>query len=466
MFSSNKSYQKEKEAFQQFLTTQVAKKRCAGFDRHSVFLTHEGEVYTRGYNHAGQLGLHDTVNRFRHSGSIMPTYVPDLANIIDIEVGTHFTFCLNNQGKVYAFGMNTSGQLGLGDKENKTSPCLIEALNDCTIVAIHTNSCVSYFLDDKGKVYSCGSFNNSASTGLGSSYFQVSLPTQIPNLPAIEKIIPCGDYVFFLTCNHEVYGCGDNVYGQLGVGDYEIRYLPTQLTLPPIKEIKADGNTPLFLTEYGQVYACGKNSKNLFSLSALKGTNDCYHHLIPLTGLDSVTTVEVGYENTIFIVENGDVFVHFKRIGGGYYPNNEKTDFLEYPIPIPHEVMKKLKCYSFFNLPPLRYEKNSDIAKACYAIIDKRDQDWGLRNKLLFKYKHDSHLVAYIKKLSSKKGLNNSPQTFPSLRLLSALSLMSSGNQINTDKIPADINEFIESIAKIQDKIASRKSDFYFSPSK
>ena len=55
MFSSS-----QVKDFNQFLKIKVTKKLCPGFDRHSVFLTNQGHVYTRGLNNNGQLGRGDT----------------------------------------------------------------------------------------------------------------------------------------------------------------------------------------------------------------------------------------------------------------------------------------------------------------------------------------------------------------------------------------------------------------------
>lgn len=161
MFASrfNDEYAKELADFDEFVKTRVAKKICWRYDIHSVYLTHEGHVYTRGLNSDGQLGLGDKQNRYRKDGHIMPVRILNLENIIDIYAGCHETFCIDKDFKVFAWGCNRSGQLGLGNNEDTVSPCLVEALVDHKIVAVETNACVTYFLDDQGNVYSCGYFN-------------------------------------------------------------------------------------------------------------------------------------------------------------------------------------------------------------------------------------------------------------------------------------------------------------------
>jgi len=428
MFSSSKI-----EELNQFLKTQVSKKICPGFDRHSVFLTHQGDVYTRGLNNNGQLGLGDTETRYRHRGHLMPIRVPGLENIIDIETGTHHTLCLNNEGHVYAFGNNTSGQLGLGDNKDKTSPCLIESLKDCVIISMKTNACVSYFLDTEGNVYSCGGFNNSASLGLGKDQpNKLTLPKKIPNLPAIKEIIPCGDHVFFLTHAGKVYGCGNNHEGQLGMEDDKSRYEATKLNLPSVKQIDGLWDSSFFLTKDGEVFISGKLAKE----KLLIGTTDAKPYSLIKLNIDPIVKLQVGSQ-LIFISENNDAFIYFMRQEFCYLESTESrgeiADFLDYRLTIPDEIQKTLS-YVYFHAPLFKAEKDSILEKECHIRVDNMDGDWCLKNSLIFKHGIDpdsaSHFAPYIKTVSQQTDKNKISGTVPSLKFLSALSFINQHKKI------------------------------------
>lgn len=53
--------------------------------------------------------------------------------IISIACGKLFTMVLSNNGNVYSWGINTYGQLGIGNCKNQTHPCLITSLVDFEI---------------------------------------------------------------------------------------------------------------------------------------------------------------------------------------------------------------------------------------------------------------------------------------------------------------------------------------------
>ena len=73
---------------------------------HSVVLLDSGDVYTFGYNHAGQLGLGDFSSRDKPVKVHLPTKVSAIA------AGSNHTVFLTVNGEVYTCGSNSKGQLG------------------------------------------------------------------------------------------------------------------------------------------------------------------------------------------------------------------------------------------------------------------------------------------------------------------------------------------------------------------
>ena len=79
---------------------------------HSLIVTDDGKVYTWGRNDRGQLGLGDLVRRDE------PTEVEGLKahKIIGGAVGRGHTLFLTSKGQVFASGDNKMGQLGVGNQ--------------------------------------------------------------------------------------------------------------------------------------------------------------------------------------------------------------------------------------------------------------------------------------------------------------------------------------------------------------
>lgn len=85
----------------------------------SVALTDNGEIFSFGYNGNGQLGLGNNVNQAN------PCKVGGILTGIHIQqivCGYAHTLALSDTGNLYAFGANSYGQLGTGNKANAVSP--------------------------------------------------------------------------------------------------------------------------------------------------------------------------------------------------------------------------------------------------------------------------------------------------------------------------------------------------------
>ena len=91
--------------------------------QHTMALTMNGKLYVWGNNSCGQLGLNDLLNRnFPHEIH----FKESITSIKSIHGSTNYTICVTHDGKIYAWGHNKVGQLGLGDMNHRSEPCKIE----------------------------------------------------------------------------------------------------------------------------------------------------------------------------------------------------------------------------------------------------------------------------------------------------------------------------------------------------
>ncbi|HTQ04992.1 MAG TPA: hypothetical protein VMI54_14105 [Polyangiaceae bacterium] len=82
---------------------------------HSVAVS-SGRLYAWGLNDAGELGLGDTTNRE------VPTELTSSVSFVSVTAGGDYTCALDDGGAVYCFGANDRGQLGQGDREERHVP--------------------------------------------------------------------------------------------------------------------------------------------------------------------------------------------------------------------------------------------------------------------------------------------------------------------------------------------------------
>jgi hypothetical protein len=80
--------------------------------------------------------------------------IPNLNNIVRISSGDCHNLALRSDGKVYSWGENEYGQLGLGNEQKTKIPTQISDINN--VVDILAGSGVSLFLTNNGKIYKCG----------------------------------------------------------------------------------------------------------------------------------------------------------------------------------------------------------------------------------------------------------------------------------------------------------------------
>mmetsp|Transcript_14354 Transcript_14354/g.25599 ORF Transcript_14354/g.25599 Transcript_14354/m.25599 type:complete len:574 (-) Transcript_14354:164-1885(-) len=119
-----------------------------------IALKEEGKLESWGEDKVGCLGLGtDMVN------CADPRAIPlqdHFGKIIDIQYGKHHVLALTNLGKVYAWGENGCGQLGLNDTQTRYEPTFVEGLSLETVTEILAVENMSYALTNHGWVYAWG----------------------------------------------------------------------------------------------------------------------------------------------------------------------------------------------------------------------------------------------------------------------------------------------------------------------
>lgn len=154
--------------------------------------------------------------------------IPDGHRVIKWEKTSDSLFAVLSNGWVYAAGSNPYGTLGHGDTLNRAILCRIEyfVANDIQITDVIAASTrptpsagATFFKNANGQLWSCG-YNNRGELGVG-DLSNRSTPTPIPSISGVKKIVVCPNHgpVYILLTNGKVLGTGMNTRGQLGVGD-------------------------------------------------------------------------------------------------------------------------------------------------------------------------------------------------------------------------------------------------------
>lgn len=272
------------------------------------------KTYVWGLNTYGQLGLGDCQNR--HSPQKLP-----LHNIKLVGCGSEHTIAVIMLNEIYAWGRNDKGQLGLGDCTNRSTPQKL-IFPKISIELVCCGSEHTVILTSSGKVYGWGR-NESGQLGLGDDNCYKNTPHEL-NLLYLIKSICCGiQHTIALTYSNEIYVWGNNNHGQLGLGDTLFRNSPQKLSLQGefgnlnIKSISCNGNFTIVLTSNGTIYSWGYNyfGQLGFNTRVSLCLNNPQPHLVNFSNI-VIESVSCGYDHTIIIEKSGCSYTWGKNIHG------------------------------------------------------------------------------------------------------------------------------------------------------
>ena len=198
----------------------------AAGSNHSVALLSNGSVWTWGSNSSGQLG-NPAIGASGNSAQ-NPTQVPVLESIKTIYSGSNHVIAVSTTGQAWAWGDNRYGQLGNGSVTNSSTPIAINNLAGFSQF-YGNGSHHNFAVKPDGTLYAWGS-NSSGELGDGT---QVNRSVPVPvAIEATPLSLALGQYhSMALMVDGRVKTWGGNWSGQLGQG---IPNGPEVLTPAPV----------------------------------------------------------------------------------------------------------------------------------------------------------------------------------------------------------------------------------------
>lgn len=199
----------------------VPPKNISAGHSHTCYIGIDQKVRCFGSNEYGQLGRGFNSNFENFDSGYNP--IAGLDNVKSVVTGYYHTCALIRNGKVFCWGLNEKGQLGIGNRITIFRPVMIDLTNINEISAAGNHTCaVENFL----RVY-CWGANEKGQLGIGTT-IDISLPTLVNySLQSNNGLIP--DFFrhietgYDFTCilfsiKKEKFGCfGNNDFNQLGI---------------------------------------------------------------------------------------------------------------------------------------------------------------------------------------------------------------------------------------------------------
>ena len=193
--------------------------------------------------------------------------VANLSGVTQVAAGAHYTVALKADGTVWKWGDNSAGELGDGLYANMRRPVQVVGPNGAGfltgVIAVAAGYNHTAALKQDGTVWAWG-YNGSGQVGDGTTIeretpLQVIGPNGASFLTDIAALVAGASYTVALKADGTVWTWGNNQSGELGDGTTTERLTPVQVLSP---------NGPGYLTGVQAIAAGGYHTLALLASNA------------------------------------------------------------------------------------------------------------------------------------------------------------------------------------------------------
>jgi alpha-tubulin suppressor-like RCC1 family protein len=223
---------------------------------HALALDGDGRVWAWGHGTRGQLGQAGT-------GSLVtPAQVHDLAGAVAIAAGGFTSLATLADGSLWSWGSNAGGQLGDGTTERRALPTRVAGLDAVVAVAAGGDGDRVHVLavDRSGAVWAWGDdASNSTADGVVAI---VTSPTPVIGVEGAVAAAAGDGFSLVLDADGRVWSWGENHRGQLGDDTTQARARPAPIDgLSHVVAVAAGGSHALAIDAEGRVWAWGAGER-------------------------------------------------------------------------------------------------------------------------------------------------------------------------------------------------------------
>jgi alpha-tubulin suppressor-like RCC1 family protein len=232
---------------------------------------------------------------------IAPALVPGPV-LKAVSAGNSHSLALRTDGSVWAWGLNSDGQLGNGTQTNSNMPLRVAGLPVIQAIAAGRNH--SLALGQDGTVWVWGQ----------NSFGQLGDGTTTRRLVPVAIAIPGGavaiagglNHSLAVAANGSVYAWGSNSYGQLGDETTTTRLTPVRINLPiNIRAVSAGWYHSMALGTNGHVWTWGRNLNGQIGSGSASSSNQLTPYRVNLAL--GATAIATGANHSLALLSNQSV---------------------------------------------------------------------------------------------------------------------------------------------------------------
>ncbi|MEM9984250.1 MAG: PKD domain-containing protein [Bacteroidota bacterium] len=315
---------------------------------HGLALDRDGTVWAWGADYSGELGQ---ITNLGFSLGALKVKAPTGPGVFDqvtaVAAGTIFSVGLREDGTVWTWGDNDYGQLGDGTFLNISRPLQVRSPSGQgfleNIAAIAAGDDHALAMDSLGRVYVWGS-NEYGQLGVAFNGKRSNLPLLITGIPKAKDVYAGRDVSGIITADDELYLWGRNFFGNLGNGR-QMRFVthPRPVLSPNgqtpfngIKQLSSGYESQYVLRNTGTVYRWGENAINAPVSILEPSRTSALPVAVPDTAqlgiLSGIQQISASLSHALYLDQNGVVY------GSGFTSNSKlgPQSFTArlYPFPI------------------------------------------------------------------------------------------------------------------------------------
>ncbi|XP_071800528.1 X-linked retinitis pigmentosa GTPase regulator-like isoform X3 [Asterias amurensis] len=273
-------------------------------DDHTSFVTESGRIFTFGANEWGQLGLGHTkstnkpgsIKGLKHEGVVLAG------------CGRLHTIVCTRNHTLYSFGAGGEGQLGLAGSRSYETPQLVQELADVQVKQISCGTEHSAILTVDGSLYMFGS-GSEGQMGLD-DVTETEVPTPL-SVGVPIKQVSCGYYhTALVTDDGKLYTFGENEFGKLGLSDTNSASVPQHVSLikDRVRRVSCGNSHTAAVTDSGHVYTWGDGSNGQLGHGPSILELNVPQRIMKLRG-KKCRDVVCGENHTALITEHGSLYM-------------------------------------------------------------------------------------------------------------------------------------------------------------
>ena len=228
---------------------------------HALALRADGTLWAWGWNSSGQLG--STTNNGSNAANPTPTQVPG-TGYTRVAAGTSHSLALRADGTLWAWGSNRSGQLGTTSNVNTSNanPTPTQVAGTYTEIAAGSNHSLALRADGSLWAWGYNEFGQLGTATNSGTITATPTPTQVAG--TYTRVKAGESHTLAVQADGTLWAWGINRYGQLGslANSGVVTANPTPVQVPgTYAQVAAGGATSLGLRADGTLYAWGANEQ-------------------------------------------------------------------------------------------------------------------------------------------------------------------------------------------------------------